>query len=317
MTDRMVRKDDLYSAPHWDYKKSYPQTTINIVSIVCGHKGGHHVGAFLQSLIDNPSALRINVTIFADEEIYARFSACVKAIKSPLVNLMHIEAANAQADPGGAVNSFWNGEYKCAANKLNMINLLPSIDRVLFLDIDVLVMEDLHNIWKQWSEIPSKVFHLAPEVQPPLKWGWYARNHRYKGMYYPPNGLNSGVILMDLKEMRRLGLNGSHLLNSCDGPVLMGDQDIFNNWAFHNQGLVGILDCRWNRRWDSFCRGANQDDFGDLKPRGIIHGSRQMFHHEKYTSEFPVIRQFHRNLTHRFVSSFCSKNSKSIQLPSE
>jgi lipopolysaccharide biosynthesis glycosyltransferase len=75
--------------------------------------------------------------------------------------------------------------------------LLPSISRVLYLDADMVVRQDLAPLWE--TDLRGKLFGA---VINPL-YPFMPDRSRELGLPGPPDYLNSGLLLMDLAAMRR------------------------------------------------------------------------------------------------------------------
>ena len=85
---------------------------------------------------------------------------------------------------------------KTSLLKYYIADVLPNLDKVLFVDSDILVMHDLNSIFK--TDITGK--YLAAVKDP----SWFFENMHvvelnldYRGFYF-----NSGVMLMNLKKIR-------------------------------------------------------------------------------------------------------------------
>lgn len=111
--------------------------------------------------------------------------------------------------------------------RLQLPWLLSEVDRVLYLDIDTLVRESLREIW----QIPLTGYLLAgvrAAVNISDKWEWNSDRPYWhllkdmKGKY-----VNSGVLLMNLEEMRRRRLESTWKELS-KIRMYYQDQDILN-----------------------------------------------------------------------------------------
>lgn len=156
--------------------------------------------------------------------------------------------------------------------KLDMINILssssPPIKRLILLDVDLLVLEDLSHLWTVPDEQPGKYFYLVNESYNDN--GWYSKYSKKKH-FPPPYGVSLGVMVADLVALKDAKLDGNmksyakikltrlfHVYWQCtigdkfvlanDEPVELPVQDIINTWAYYNPTKLGELSCRWNRR---------------------------------------------------------------------
>ncbi|NQM35282.1 glycosyltransferase [Streptococcus suis] len=108
--------------------------------------------------------------------------------------------------------------------RLAFVSLLPDLDRILYLDSDILAQKDLQPLW----ETPLDGAYMAAVSEPPSEGAF---NYRQSiGMTDPTYYFNSGVLLMDLKKMREDQIES--LLFECGhaikDKIRLQDQDIIN-----------------------------------------------------------------------------------------
>lgn len=104
-------------------------------------------------------------------------------------------------------------------------DIFPELDRMLYLDSDTLVCDDLTNMYNtdMGAAAMGAVRDMAPVHQEKNPNGKYVRE--FKENYLKHNlYINSGVLLLNMIEMRK---NQSALL-SVDVPLKYPDQDILN-----------------------------------------------------------------------------------------
>jgi lipopolysaccharide biosynthesis glycosyltransferase len=133
-------------------------------------------------------------------------------------------------------------EWFSPANYYRMLlpELLPQLDRVLYLDADIVVDDDVAPLWS--TDLSGHALAAVPNVLHPKNPQDHVRN---LGLKQARDYLNSGVLLMDLKRMRDSALERQLLDYAAAHPQLMlfADQDAFN----------GVLQGRWERlhpRWN-------------------------------------------------------------------
>jgi lipopolysaccharide biosynthesis glycosyltransferase len=120
--------------------------------------------------------------------------------------------------------------------RLQIPALLPHADRAIYLDSDVLVLEDLTTLWATPLRFESPLGAVLSMLTP--------RGHMYlemKGFGADSLNFNSGVLLMDLQELRRSIGRAEDLLRQ--GGLLLGDQDALN-LVYENRWTP--LAPRWN-----------------------------------------------------------------------
>lgn len=127
--------------------------------------------------------------------------------------------------------------------RLTLHQLLPEIDKILYMDVDVLVLDSLLPIW----ETPLADHVLAAvrgTVNLADKWEWNSDRpywHLLEGQ--KGNYINAGITLLNLAEIRRRGLDRQW--NELAGQRLYyQDQDILNITC---QGAVVYLPPKYNR----------------------------------------------------------------------
>ena len=91
----------------------------------------------------------------------------------------------------------------CATARLFIHEMFPDLDAGIFLDTDIVLMDNIRNLWNHFSQ-----FNSAQVM------GMAATENIYSSISYipyfgPPGvGLNAGVILMNLTRMRRMSGGG-------------------------------------------------------------------------------------------------------------
>ena len=107
--------------------------------------------------------------------------------------------------------------------RLGLPTLLPKIDRLIYLDADIIVMGDIEELWEQ--EMENNVLLAVEEPK-------YLNIERLKGLGMKDSSpyFNAGVLLMDLEKMRAFGLEHktSSYVNERLKSLKYQDQDILN-----------------------------------------------------------------------------------------
>lgn len=127
--------------------------------------------------------------------------------------------------PDSAVEGFPTVGFtrKATWYRIYLPDLLPALDRVLYLDSDLLVTDDLRPLWKTDVEgfyLGAVTNILEPETE----------HHPRELGIAPDSYFNAGVLLMNLAEMRRDGCTETLRSYSVEhAPQLMWrDQDALN-----------------------------------------------------------------------------------------
>lgn len=122
--------------------------------------------------------------------------------------------------------------------------LLPDYDKVLYLDGDLICEQDVAKLY----DMDVDGFLLAAVRDPDMLGNLNLKPRRVEylrqelKMAEPYDYFQAGVLLMNLKEMRR-AYSVSQWLEYATHPYLYSDQDVLNRYC---QGKVLYLDMAWN-----------------------------------------------------------------------
>jgi lipopolysaccharide biosynthesis glycosyltransferase len=140
-------------------------------------------------------------------------------------------------------------------DRLFLPELLSDVDRVLYLDADILVQDDVAALYgldlggaviagkksnlRLWRNAIRMVTRASLRLPPEEAWALRRRLHHRYTLQTP--SFNAGVLLMDLRTMReeRLTEDWLYLVEHC----AFNDQDVLNVYA---DGRVLYLDSTWN-----------------------------------------------------------------------
>jgi lipopolysaccharide biosynthesis glycosyltransferase len=118
--------------------------------------------------------------------------------------------------------------------------LLPDVDRVLYLDGDVLVVDGIDELWA--TELGGHALAAVPNVIEPR-----TRSQLLPALGLPPDAryFNAGIMLMDLRAMRQAGFTDRVLefARANHSRLVWGDQDALNGVV---RGAYRPLHPRWN-----------------------------------------------------------------------
>ena len=101
------------------------------------------------------------------------------------------------------------------------------------MDIDTLLLRPVEDIWNQFKNFDSsQLASMAPEGEE-KSLTWYPRFARHP--YVGKNGMNSGVMLMNLTRMRAFGWKEKifEAYHKYKLKITWGDQDLLNI-VFHD-----------------------------------------------------------------------------------
>jgi lipopolysaccharide biosynthesis glycosyltransferase len=248
------------------------QDDIVIVTIACGQTTVTQLAPWLFSIFNNTNLTQnsIKIKILVDQYGDNFVRPCLQmlvTISSVEIILLEDWSKYKEIDT--------NGKFHCAFYKLHLTEILFNTSKVIYLDLDTIVQTDISKLWGSFYQNPSKLLFAALEANVAGEGSWYEIHT--KKHFYPPTGINTGVLLMNLSAMRKLNITGSSMISNNTEGLLLPDQDVLNSWSHFHQELTGILPCVWNKRLDSHCPNSNHS-LGELtNPNGIFHGNRHIF----------------------------------------
>lgn len=123
--------------------------------------------------------------------------------------------------------------------RLFMSNLLPdNIDKVLYLDCDLLVVDSIKELWEM--DIDGVAVAAVEEREP-------FDTESPKDLKYPVeySYFNSGVMLVNLKEWRECNLcaEAMRFISINNSLIKLHDQDVLNALLYNKRKFISI---RWN-----------------------------------------------------------------------
>lgn len=143
-------------------------------------------------------------------------------------------------------NSHYSGVYG-----LLKITLPEAINesKVIVLDTDVTILNDISILWDLFQSFnKDQVLGLVENQS-----NWYLKSSPYGRHPWPAlgRGFNTGVILMDLQQLRakkfnKLWENATKYVLREISETSLADQDIINAVLKYNPKFVYAIDCTWN-----------------------------------------------------------------------
>jgi lipopolysaccharide biosynthesis glycosyltransferase len=122
--------------------------------------------------------------------------------------------------------------------RLKLSKLLPNVDRVIYLDCDVIVRSSLKELFN--TDLEDN--YMAGVIDSRVK---------YKPKWKDTKYVNAGVLLMDLNKIKQDGIEDKFVEFTKENieRIKAGDQDIIN---FTLDGKIKIVDDKWNVQVSSF-----------------------------------------------------------------
>ena len=108
--------------------------------------------------------------------------------------------------------------------RLKIAEIFPSLDRMLYLDSDIIVQSDISEIY--FTEKIQNKMVMAVEEPTILN----QKRLQSLGMADDVPYFNSGILLMNLSNMRKKGFKNKYInfINEYKKHILYGDQDVLN-----------------------------------------------------------------------------------------
>lgn len=196
-------------------------------------------GVMLYSVCKNNKDLAITFHIIIDQSIDEEQK---ESLKNIIIHFKHskksivfynIDGEKYQDLPRLDNSNPKNYITKAAYYILYIPELLPTdIDKVLYLDCDIIVRHSLENLWN--IDLKNKSVAVVPDVAEGLI-------DKYNRLRYPQvNGyFNSGVVLISLKKWRHKKIlsDFTSFINKHPDWIKLHDQDVLNR-AFYDDKLI-------------------------------------------------------------------------------
>lgn len=246
-----------------------------IVTVVCGIDRTEEVIVMIKSaLMFSSLKHRLKFVIVTEKTLFQLLKEKLENFQSILPNftfkLVEVDFPKVNAES-------WRSLFKpCASQRLFLPSLLP-YERVIYVDCDTLFLSPPQNMFQQFNHFnSSQIAGLAIESES-LNIGWYPRFARHP--FYGKFGVNSGVMLMNLKRMREIKWEKLLLpiFEEYNLSLVFGDQDIINIYFYFHPEQLQVLPCEFNYRPDHCMYEAMSlcPSHDGIK---LIHGNRGYFH---------------------------------------
>ena len=210
-----------------------------------------HLGAAIASLLSNASKhKRINIYVLQQNLNYSNRRNLVQLEKlhqNTCIDLLKVDSSKFKFLP------LISGVHTIETYfRLGLSTLLPKINKLIYLDADVIVMGNINDLWEQ--EIGDNILLAVEEPK-------YLNESRLKSLGMKSNSpyFNGGVLLMDLKKMRDFGLEQKVFtyVNKKFKLLKYQDQDILNA-LFENRWQA--LPLAFNA-YSHLCNKRREDEF--------------------------------------------------------
>ncbi len=127
--------------------------------------------------------------------------------------------------------------------RLFIPDLFPEYDKALYLDSDIAILSDIANLYN--IDIENNLLGVIPDGSVRLIDEFKEYVERVVGVYDYKNYFNAGILVMNLKELRRIDFQEKfiYLLDTIKFRVAQ-DQDYLNRIC---KGRVKIIDDSWDK----------------------------------------------------------------------
>lgn len=130
--------------------------------------------------------------------------------------------------------------------RIIMIDILSSYDKVLYLDCDTIAMSDVAELFQ--TDLENYLIAATRDIDGISNWYFDHDNRRsyisdVMGLSSPEDYFQSGVVLFNLKMMRKTFTLDEIIQVTCSPKIIWGDQDALNILC---NGYVKYLDLEWN-----------------------------------------------------------------------
>ena len=132
--------------------------------------------------------------------------------------------------------------------KIFLPNILKDIDKVIFLDSDLVVINDINRLWVQFDD--------SYTIQAIWNPGYNYDNHVF-GLAHDQETFNSGVMLMNLGEMRKNSDSKKLLefVNEKNHLTKLNDQAAFNAVYAQKWGSIPL---DWNVQYSFYFKKSSE-----------------------------------------------------------
>jgi lipopolysaccharide biosynthesis glycosyltransferase len=218
----------------------------------------NQVAVTIASIVANaaqPETLRFHIVHAEDQDLVAKQ---VARWGRPNVDTIRVQNPFSHMDLGGHRVSV------AALLKTILPTALQHLARLIYLDADIVVLRDIAELWRvdlggapMAGVIDMGVYRRMARAE------WHgdpSDRNRMAALGLSanrPQYVNSGLLLMDLDELRRINFSrtASEMNSNHRGARQFVDQDIINSAL---AGRIAILDPRWNVTLQSMSRRAQR-----------------------------------------------------------
>ena len=193
----------------------------------------------------------------------------------------------------------------CIGLRTYFPSLFPNFKKIIYVDTDVLFQDSPHNLWRHFQYMNrSQIIGVAVD-QALLSISSYDNDVSFPS---PPGGLNTGVMLLNLERMRKIGYKDIVLkiIKHFKDLLALPDQDVKNILTGLFPKLLYRLPVSWNSNIMT-CAGCIEEQplckinqIPGSNNVSLIHGTSHTFHQSVSITTYQGIKMFHEKLFRLF-----------------
>jgi len=269
---------------------AHKRSVIHLSVVACGDRMDETLVMIKSASLMNRAP--VHVHIFAEDQLQPQFKQHIDSWPEDMKQRLSYTLYPIQYPEG---DFEWKKLFKtCSSQRLFIPDILKDIDSMLYVDTDVLFMRPIDDIWSFLEKFnATQIAAVSPEHEEGTA-AWYSRFARHP--YVPPHGVNSGVMLMNMTRMRKIGWL-SHIIpfhKKHRYDITWGDQDLINIYFHHFPEQLYLYSCNWNYRPDH-CMYMSTCKVAEEKGVSVLHGCRSSFQNDKqpaFRAIYQAIRDY-------------------------
>ena len=240
--------------------------------VVCTDKGFiMPTGVMMQSVCENNKKSYVNFHIVCDESITEKDKEDLKSVVNKFADkqiFFYIVDGNKFIDLPALDNA---PVTKAAYYRLELERLLPdSVDKVLYLDGDIIVRKNLDDLWN--TDISKYALAAVPDQnEAKFEEENYLKVEHWRGYF------NSGVMLVNLKYWKEHNLRKDYynFIQNYPDRIRLWDQDVLN-YVLNEKKLLIPIRYNFTGGWLLKSRKINTEKYKDqidnaIKDPVIVH----------------------------------------------
>jgi len=198
----------------------------------------------------------------------------------------------------------------CATERLFLPEIFHDLDRVIFIDTDIIFLRPPEDLWSHFHDFSDK--HIAGLTMNLNRYKDRAKQKIRQVPYFGNSGINAGIMMMDLTRMRLKEVQfieaNLAMYDRYKQIIKLADQDILNSYFHFNPDLLYVIPCDWNYRSSHCSQGKHKCKSAERTGVSMLHGNAQAFvdgREMKFVTMFEAFENFKLgvdDLSHLYLS---------------